>query len=275
MSENEALSAAYPTIQPERAHFNSPIRAQIRVWLAIMLRDMRARFFGNGLGYVVIVGWPICHIGVLLAIYSARGMIQPYGDSLVAYIAVGLLPVITFIYFSRFTMLSIIFNSPLLSFPVVKPLDLLLGHAFLEVINAFLIYLVTIGVVSLLGYDMMPRHLLVAFSAFGASLFLGLGFGILNGVIASFAKIWATGYAFVIITLYITSGTVVSPDSLPEKIRDILWYNPAFHLVEWMRSAYYDGYGAGMLDKSYVLCFALATLFLGLVLERFLRGRIS
>ncbi len=44
--------------------------------------------------------------------------------------------------------------------------------------------------------------------------------------------------------------------------------------VEWMRSAYYDGYGAIVLDKTYLIAFALVTLFFGLALERLVRGKL-
>jgi hypothetical protein len=41
-----------------------------------------------------------------------------------------------------------------------------------------------------------------------------------------------------------------------------------------MRSAYYDDYGASVLDKPYLFIFSLATLFIGLAAERLLRGKI-
>jgi non-heme chloroperoxidase len=43
--------------------------------------------------------------------------------------------------------------------------------------------------------------------------------------------------------------------------------------VEWMRSAFYDGYGLGeLLDKRYMLGFVFSSIFFGLVLERGVRG---
>ena len=45
-------------------------------------------------------------------------------------------------------------------------------------------------------------------------------------------------------------------------------------LVEWMRAAYYEGYGSAVLDRSYAIGFALVTIFLGLALERAMRGYV-
>jgi capsular polysaccharide transport system permease protein len=44
--------------------------------------------------------------------------------------------------------------------------------------------------------------------------------------------------------------------------------------VEWTRSAYYDGYGSIVLDRSYVIGYALVAIFLGLLLERAMRGHL-
>ncbi len=45
--------------------------------------------------------------------------------------------------------------------------------------------------------------------------------------------------------------------------------------VEWMRSAFYEGYGLGeLLDKQYLLGFAAVSIFIGLLMERTMRGSI-
>ena len=53
-----------------------------------------------------------------------------------------------------------------------------------------------------------------------------------------------------------------------------LSFNPIVHGVEWMRSAYYEGYSGAFLDKSYIIWFALSSLAVGLSLERVVRGRL-
>ena len=49
-------------------------------------------------------------------------------------------------------------------------------------------------------------------------------------------------------------------------------FDPLLHSVEWLRSAYYDGYGYGMLNKAYLIGYATAALIGALVIERFTRG---
>jgi hypothetical protein len=50
-------------------------------------------------------------------------------------------------------------------------------------------------------------------------------------------------------------------------------YVPPLQVVEWMRSAYYEDFGAGVLDKTYLIAFSVVTLFAGLALERLVRGK--
>ncbi|MGO8976262.1 MAG: ABC transporter, partial [Steroidobacteraceae bacterium] len=110
--------------------------------------------------------------------------------------------------------------------------------------------------------------------ALGACILLGLGFGLFNGVIALAFPPWVTGYVAVIILLYASAGIVFVPDALPAQIRDILAYQPALQVVEWTRSAYYEGYGSSVLDRGYVIGFGIVTVFLGLLLERAMRGHL-
>jgi capsular polysaccharide transport system permease protein len=108
-----------------------------------------------------------------------------------------------------------------------------------------------------------------------ACMLLGFGFGIINGVIAGMFTFWITGFALFQITMWMASGVFLVPDELPEIARYWLSFNPALIGVEWMRSAFYDGFGLGeLLDKRYMLSFAVATLFVGLLMERAMRGRI-
>ena len=44
----------------------SAARRQRRVLFALMLRNIRTKFFGNGLGSLVAVAWPLSHITLSL-----------------------------------------------------------------------------------------------------------------------------------------------------------------------------------------------------------------
>jgi capsular polysaccharide transport system permease protein len=124
------------------------------------------------------------------------------------------------------------------------------------------------------GIDFVPRDVVQAGFAFAAAILLGAGMGMINAILAMAFPPWFTGYILLIIILYAASGVIFVPDALPEVARYYLSFNPVLHLVEWMRSAYYPAYGALVLDKTYLLAWALCLTFGGLALERLIRGRV-
>lgn len=245
---------------------------QGRVIVAIMLRDIRTRFFGHGAGFLLAIAWPLAHILILLGIYAAAGRSAPYGDSAALFFATGLAPFMTFSYMSRFVMYSIVMNRPLLDFPAVKITDILFARILLEGLGACCMVIVLASILALSGVDVSPRDPVEAALAFGAALLLGAGYGVVNGIICMAAHTWSTAYTLLTIVMYITSGVLFVPDALPEQIRTLITINPAIHLVEWMRSAYYEGYGTLVINKPYLLFCALSSHFGGLLAERVFRG---
>jgi capsular polysaccharide transport system permease protein len=249
------------------------IKLQWRVIVALMLRDIKTRF-GNEFGFILAIAWPLSHILILLLINTAMGRIAPYGDSAALWFATGIVPFMSFSYTARFIMLGIVLNRPLLVFPRVKITDILFSRALVEVLNAGAVILVLILIFWFLGIDFMPIDIVQACSALVASILLGLGVGVINGIIAAALPMWITGYALLNIILWISSGVFFVADSLPEIIRVPLSFHPVLQAIEWMRSAYYEGYGANVLDRRYLISFALVCLCFGLLSERLVRGKL-
>lgn len=241
---------------------------------AVILRDMRTRFFNHGLGFLIVSLWPLAHMLILLMIYSLTGRRTPFGDSLYVFFATGLIPTLAFMYISRFMSLSLILNRPMLSFPAVTVVDVMIARAFLEVIAAFITLIFVITIIYAIGDNPFPSDISEAVKAYLAVLMLAVGVGVLAGVVVMFSPFFATIYALMMILVYIGSGTVFVISSLPDFISTPLSYNPVVHAVEWMRVAYYPTYSTKILDKDYLIGFGMTSLFLGLLLERVLRGRM-
>jgi len=237
-----------------------------------MLHNIRTRFGGHGLGYLLAIAWPLVHMFVILATFTLAARAAPYGDSILLFVGTGTVPFMSFSYLSRFMMMAVLITRPLLAFPEVKILDVLLASALLETLAACLVTLIMIVIAWFVGIDFMPKDIVQAALAFGAALLLGLGFGLFNGVIALAVKFWPVVVALEIIVLWFSSGVAFVPDALPEAARNALAYNPVLHVVEWMRSAYYEGYGDLILDRGYAVAFGMGAVFLGLLLERAMRG---
>lgn len=256
-------------IPNSRLRRESVLRTQFHVLMALILRDMRTRFFGHAAGYLIAIAWPLAHIAILLVIYSATGRVTPYGESPILFFAVALAPVMSFIYASRWIMMSAVTNKPLLAFPIVKLTDVLFARAILETLGSCCMFILLLITLTAMGIDARPVSINEAMKALGCAMLLGIGVGFVNGLIAVVAPLWVTAYALTIIVLYITSGVLFVPDQLPNVAREILSWNPLLHAVEWIRTAYYGGYESRTLDKPYLIGWGAGSLFLSLVMLRY------
>ena len=250
------------------------LNAQWRIIVAIMLHDLKTRFFGNEFGFLLYIAWPLTHILVLIAINAGLGRAAPYGESSALYFATGIIPFLAFQYMSRLISLGVILNRPLLSFPIIRITDILFARAIIEILAHGLVIIIVAVIFAAYGINFMPIDLVQACFALLAMTLLGLGFGVINAIIAAAFPFWATGYALLSLLFWFSSGIFYVPDALPEGIRMPLSYLPWLQGVEWMRSAYYLGYGATVLDKAYLLEFGCLSLLCGLLLERMVRGKL-
>ena len=239
-----------------------------------MMHDIKNRFFGSGLGQIVMVLWPFVHILVLIGISLVLKRPNPYGTSLLQYSAVSVFPFICFSYVMRWIVFSALTNRSFLQYPIIKPLDLIVARTLLEIVSIALVGILVIILLIVCGSDPMPANRSEAVYAVCGAIFLAIGFGVPNAVIAFLLPIWNVVVTLIIIVTYAASGIIFVADSLPEQIRVPLSYLPTLQCTEWMRVAYYSDYPTTVLDRGYVLEFGLASLTIGLIMERLARRLI-
>jgi capsular polysaccharide transport system permease protein len=250
------------------------IQSKFNVMKAVMLRDMRTRFFNHGLGFVMVPLWPFVHMTIIIVIHAVIHPVVAYGTSLPVYIATGLIPTVAFMYITRFMGFSIVINRPMINFPVVKMLDVMFGRAALEIIGAFMSLTLMLFALWAMGDDPFPIDLDTAVAAYLATIFLSVGVGTLVGILIVMFPLANTIWALMLILFYASSGTMIPVTSLPAQISYPMSFSPVFQCVEWMRTAYYEGYSDKLLDKPYILACGMTCLFLGLAIERFMRRRL-
>jgi capsular polysaccharide transport system permease protein len=248
-----------------------PVKNYVQVIYALVLHDIKSRYFGNGLGQILLLVWPLTHLLFLVLAYTVSGRLPPFGSSLLLFACTGAVPWIVFSYMSRWIVFAPLSNRPLLFYPVVTPLDLIVGRALLEIVNSILIVVLVIALLVMADIDPWPHDLNQAAEALGVCFVLALALGIINAAIVLVSNLWATVYILAQIVLYIASGLVFLPSSLPEFARYPLSFNPVLQIIEWMRFAYYADYPTIVLDRLYVTEFSFMTLVFGLIFERVMR----
>lgn len=260
--------------QPKHKSVWDALITEKNVLSAVILRDMRTRFFNHGLGFAIVPLWSLTHIVVLIIINTLAGRTAAFGESMPLFLATGLVPTLTFMYVSRFMGYSVLMNRPMLAFPVVTSLDVMIGRACLEVVSSSITLAVIMAILWANGQNPWPFDLEQAVSCYLAVIILAFGCGTLVGVAGMFLPFMLTVWQIALICIYISSGTMFVASSLPDRAATALSYNPVLQCVEWMRTAYYESYSDKLVDPVYVWSFGLVTLFLGLALERVFRRQM-
>ena len=165
-------------------------------------------------------------------------------------------------------------NRQLLNIPMLQPLHLMISRAILELMSAIVALLLFMGFLQFLDTDLWPNDLVEAAKAIGAAIFMGVGLGFFNLVMtAVLGPFYQMVFTFLIIGLYITAGVYFPVWNMPEEVRDWAVYNPILQLVEWLRSAYYTSYDVETINRTLVIGVGATAMALGLLGERFLRGK--
>lgn len=256
----------------EKSVSRSGLEVYANVIRALMLRDMRTRFGGSYWGYVVIVLWPVTHIFVMVAIMIFRGMPSPMGNDPILFVATGAVPALVFQYTSREAMKAMLVNRPLMYYPQVKAFDILVARLLVETIKGFQGLIIIITILFALGVNPAPENPAMAVSGYLMALLLGLGMGAVNMGIMSIFPGWLWGYIVITILIYMTSGVFFLPHLMPEELYSIMRWNPVVQIIEWVRLGYNPQFGV-VVDYNYVLGWGFGSVWLGLVLERFMLRR--
>jgi len=247
------------------------IAQKLNVMHAVIMRDIRSRFFNHGLGFLIVPLFPVTHVVVLLVFYKVIDKESAFGNDLMLFFATGLMPALTFTYLSRFMSISLLANKSMMAFPVVRLLDIVFARAFLEFIAIILALLIMFLFLLSFGSNPIPTYPSEALLAYLVTVLLALGFGIVASVITAVLPMFAMIYALSMAIFYLSSGAPIYLQVFPEQVVYLCSWNPVFHSVEWIRSAYYLGHSDQYLDKTYLVGCAFGSVAFGLLLERMLR----
>jgi capsular polysaccharide transport system permease protein len=252
----------------------SVLKLQLRVILALVLRETRTRFGRTKLGYFWALFEPIAYVAVSAAIYTFMGRRSPVGDNIIMFFVVGYLPFLMFRSLATRLTKVIDAGDGLLTFPVIKPPDILFAKIVLEVSAMTVVtFLIFVGI-AFFDEPRVPDDPLSLMAALCTIIILGSGLGIINSVIIIFVSSWDRIFPVLFRLLYVISGVYWVTDRLPPFIRDIVVWSPINHCIEWVRQAFFVGYVCNSLDRSYPLLLGLILIVVGLSAERALRRKV-
>jgi capsular polysaccharide transport system permease protein len=270
------MTVTYQDIEKpsKRVRLAEALRVQVRILRALVVRDMRTRFGRTHLAFLLAIAWPLVHVMVLSGAFMFMSRIAPIGSSPGLFIATGVLPYILVLYPARMMTLAVLQNFSALMFPIVKTTDLIIARAIVEFFSAFLVVLLYSLILMSLGVDLVPLDWTEVATAIVAAVLLGIGYGALNVIMMTLARLWIVVFILFMAVLYMTAGAGTLQVGFSPAAREWLWYNPLVHIIIWLRTGYFGEYSEIELSKGYVLYIAISSLFLGLVGDRLMRGKV-
>jgi capsular polysaccharide transport system permease protein len=258
-----------PRVTAGGGEFGSALRNWSTVISFLMGQYVGRSNKAGRLALLFVIGEPFIAIGML---YLIRGVIRggsgnSYGESYLLFLASGVMPYYIFVRTSVLVRGNAL--NPTKSLPRIRSLDTFTAYVAANT----LIYL--LGMV-VLFYGMwlygirqaMPVSIADCEMALVMFLVLGLGFGLVNSAIGRFFPLWLVIVQFCTRGILFVSGVIRVSDFYPPSWRQFAVWNPLMHAVDWFRTGIYHDYPHMLMDKAYVIKFAIALLFVGFIAER-------
>ena len=255
-----------PPVQKPKSYRRS--FATFRTVGALILREMSTRYGRTPGGYVWAILEPLGMILLLSVGFSLLVRSPSLGTSFILFYSTGFLVFNLYQSLSMLIARSIKFSRPLLFYPSVTWLDAIVARFVLNTLTTLMVsYILLTGILLLIDAHAVIsiQPILIALSL---AAFMGLSIGTLNCYLMGAFPIWEVVWAIATRPLFIASGVMFIYEDLPEAVRDILWYNPLFHLTGLMRMGFYPMYSPDYISLPYILGLSFITLTLGLLLLR-------
>ena len=253
----------------------SPWTFQYRVLKAVVLREISSRHGQYRIGYLLSILMPIITLSVLIVVFQFLGKMIPSGFPLPVFIITGYPLWQGFSGLYSKVMMAASRTDPLLMFPHITQIDLILATVILEWgTNTVVFFILVFGVVFFFGATPPADPLGVIFCFWGCH-WLGAAMGmILCGLMRTLPLVAQFLNIFMRFGMWV-SGVLYSVNKLPTFVWPYLKWNPLLHLIEGCRLMWNPDFDAPIFSPAYVIMVGFVLTTLGFVVERLSRRFIG
>lgn len=242
-----------------------PLKTQLRVIFALILREARVKHGRSKFGYMWTIVEPAMLIVFLTLLFNQFRPSTGAGVSFAVFFATGVLPFQLFRNMSQYVGNAMEANRPLFNYPPVQPIDAILARAILDV-SSVIVVMVIVFSVQIITIDApfpysIPRLVLVVMLI----ALMGTGAGLCLAISRRFIPSISNIYTVIMGPAFFLSCVFYSLQSLPENFRKILAWNPLVHAVEGFRTGFFGGYRAPDISLMYLFWWGFILMFLGLL----------
>lgn len=243
-----------------------PRFANLRVILALMLREMTTRYGKSAGGYFWAFAEPLGMIAILSVVFGFMLRSPSLGTVFPLFFATGHLTFGFYADMTSFSASAINTNKALLTYPRVTPMDAIIARCLLQfatlIVVAFLILaglIIAYDVNTIYDFRSMIKAVLL-------NSLLGMGTGVMNAYIFSVIPTYRNVWKIITRPLFLISGIFFIMEDLPRAGQDVLWWNPIIHSTALMRKGFYPEYEATFVTELYPFTIGFVLLSLGLFL---------
>lgn len=245
------------------------LKVQIRVVNALVLREVATRYGKKNIGFLWLIIEPVIVIGALIGFRVFRGGGGSFGLDPFTFILTGYCPVLLWRYLVTRGSGSLQSNSGLMYHRNVRVIDVFLARSILEFFGATFAFLFLLFLGIYFGFAEMPHSPARMVLAWFFITWLGLGCGMIAGCISNRVPAFQRMLVMLTLPVKFASGIFFMLAWLPQSYHPLLLLNPLLHVTEFFRESYYGANRVtAIYDLSYVIMFALAITFIGLLLSQ-------
>jgi capsular polysaccharide transport system permease protein len=248
---------------------------QGRIIFTLMLRQMKQKGGETRLGYVWEILEPTALIVGLSLVLEIRRGNAPVGESYPVFLMTGYLPFKAFFFIANDLRKSFSRDSKVLDLPAIHQLDQILATLALRSLATLVIIVCIIIILNAIGYHCVPDNPIGCFAAYFWIMVFALGFGMTTAAFTALSPVYPYLHTILTFKLMFISGVFFLPEEMPPELRYYMAFNPFLHLIAWFRSAFVPGFESSILDREYLIRWAVLSLALGIVLARVLRSRLG
>lgn len=248
------------------------LKVQYQVVRALMLRQILLRWGRNNLGYLWLFLEPLIMIGVIagfVALVNKRGFEKAhFGIEALPFLFLGVSSAWTWRMISHKCGGAFSGNIPLLEHRFIRPLDLFLSAAIIEILGVSVAFLVIYVFLWFLGLIALPYNVPLMIMAWVLMCWFGLAFGLFFGALSGAFDFVDFVMRGVNVLFYIISGVFFAVVWLPPDLREIALINPMVHGTEMLRHAYFGDKLETFEDPAYLIVWNVGLTFLALLIAR-------
>ena len=245
------------------------LSAKLFLLKEMVVRDLRARYAGSGLGLLWAFATPLLWMCLYTLVFSVilRVPSPPGFAGFADFLLAGLLPWMAFQEGIARSATALTDNAAMVKKTVFPIETLILSIVLAAIVHQLIAFALYAGYLAAIGHLRFP-WVLLAIPALLVQTVLTFGLGCLVATLATFVRDLVAVVGIALTVLFYATPVVYPAEMVPPRLRFLLDANPLAHLTEWYRDAFALHRMPSAASIVFTTAFAFAALAAGTALFR-------